>query len=69
MKMPPSAAQLITRVRVVAATVRRIIGAPDYAAYLAHHHRFHPDCPVLSEREYIQQRLEDRYSRPGSRCC
>lgn len=67
--MPLSAERLITRVRVVAATVRRIIGAPDYGAYLEHHQRFHPECPALTEREYIQQRLDDKYSRPGSRCC
>jgi len=61
--------RLARRVRDAARTVRRIIGAPDYDAYLVHHHRCHPDRPVLTEQEFIQQRLDDRYSRPGSRCC
>jgi uncharacterized short protein YbdD (DUF466 family) len=50
-------------------TVRRIIGEPDYAAYLRHMAAHHPGCAVLSERAFVAQRLDDRYSRPGSRCC
>jgi uncharacterized short protein YbdD (DUF466 family) len=54
---------------VVLRTVRRIIGAPDYAAYLRHMAAHHPEGAVLSERAFVAQRLDDRYSRPGSRCC
>lgn len=59
------------RMRLVRATnvLRRIIGAPDYSTYLAHRRRYYPTCPVLTEKEFYQQRLEDRYARPGSRCC
>ena len=53
----------------VAATLRRIVGAPDYAAYLAHHRACHPDRSPLGEREFIAERLAARYERPGSRCC
>lgn len=53
----------------VAATVRRIIGAPDYAAYVAHVHAQHPGCEPMSEREFVHERLSARYERPGSRCC
>lgn len=53
----------------VAATVRRIIGAPDYAAYVAHVRACHPGREPLSEREFIDERLAARYERPGSRCC
>jgi uncharacterized short protein YbdD (DUF466 family) len=60
---------LVTRVMRVARVVRRIIGAPDYEAYLAHAHRCHPDRPVLTKDEFVRQRLTDRYSTPGNRCC
>jgi uncharacterized short protein YbdD (DUF466 family) len=29
----------------------------------------HPQCAVASRDEFMKQRLESRYSRPGSRCC
>ncbi len=51
------------------AVVRRIIGAPDYALYLEHMQLRHPECAPLSMRDFERERLHDRYSRPGSRCC
>lgn len=55
--------------RRVAQVIRRIIGAPDYAAYLAHVTEHHPERTPLNEQEFLQDRLTARYSRPGSRCC
>jgi uncharacterized short protein YbdD (DUF466 family) len=49
--------------------VRSIIGAPDYERYVAHMESHHPGCAVMSRDEFMRQRLESRYSRPGSRCC
>jgi len=49
--------------------VRRIIGAPDYAAYLAHVTERHPWQEPLSEQAFLAERLEEKYSRPGQRCC
>jgi uncharacterized short protein YbdD (DUF466 family) len=57
------------RVARLVALVRRIIGAPDYAAYLAHARAHHPDRAPLSEREFVAERLAARYERPGARCC
>lgn len=51
------------------ATIRRIIGAPDYDAYLRHHHARHPDSTPLTRDEFARQRLEARYCQPGNRCC
>lgn len=52
------------------ALVRRIIGAPDYEKYRAHMSATHPDEPMMTEREFIETRLTDRYSKPGAaRCC
>ena len=46
--------------------VRRIIGAPDYAAYLEHCETAgHP--PPVSEREYVAEFFEAKGK--GVRCC
>jgi uncharacterized short protein YbdD (DUF466 family) len=52
-----------------ACIVRRVIGVPDYDRYLAHLRAHHPDETPLTPQEFERQRLADRYSRPGSRCC
>ncbi|MGE5143058.1 MAG: CstA-like transporter-associated (seleno)protein [Acidobacteriota bacterium] len=45
---------------------RRLIGAPDYEAYLEHCRAAgHP--PRLSEREFVQQFFESKGK--GVRCC
>jgi uncharacterized short protein YbdD (DUF466 family) len=62
-------AALREKLRQVAPVVRRIIGAPDYDAYVAHATRCHADQPLLSRDEFVASRLADRYSRPGARCC
>lgn len=53
----------------VARVIRRIIGVPDYEAYVAHVRTHHPETEPMSEREFHRERLSARYSRPGSRCC
>jgi uncharacterized short protein YbdD (DUF466 family) len=53
----------------VAALVRRIVGVPDYDAYLSHMQRHHPECAPMDARTFERERLADKYSRPGSRCC
>jgi uncharacterized short protein YbdD (DUF466 family) len=57
------------RLERAACVVRRIIGVPDYERYVAHIRTHHPGAEPLTEEEFIQQRLTDRYSRPGTRCC
>lgn len=56
-------------VRRAAAIVRRIIGVPDYDTYIAHMSAHHPDAVPLTPKEFEITRMNDRYSRPGSRCC
>jgi len=48
---------------------RTIIGVPDYDRYVRHMQAHHPDAPLLSRVDFTRERLESRYSRPGSRCC
>ena len=52
-----------------AAVLRRIIGVPDYEAYLTHMRARQPDAIPLTQREFEQARLNERYKQPGSRCC
>ncbi|MDE3052350.1 MAG: YbdD/YjiX family protein [Gemmatimonadota bacterium] len=61
--------KLRTGVRAIGEATRRIIGAPDYERYLAHMRRLHPAARPLTRDQFARQCLEDRYSRPGSRCC
>ena len=72
--VPPSVighptGSLRVRLQRVLRVIRSIIGAPDYERYVAHVESHHPGCAVMSRDEFMRQRLESRYSRPGSRCC
>lgn len=60
---------MISVVRELARALRRIVGAPDYGAYLAHMRANHPDATPLTPAEFERQRLAARYDRPGARCC
>ena len=57
------------RAQRLIAIVRRIIGVPDYQVYVSHMQRHHPTCTPMDERTFERERLADKYSRPGSRCC
>jgi uncharacterized short protein YbdD (DUF466 family) len=52
-----------------ATVVRRIVGVPDYERYLAHVRERHAGAVPMSREEFERSRLEDKYSRPGQRCC
>lgn len=70
MKLGTDIAQhLTTRWARATSTLNRIIGAPDYEGYLRHQLACHPDREPLTKDAFVKQRLEDRYSRPGARCC
>jgi len=59
-------AELFTR---AACAIRRVIGAPDYAAYVAHVRHAHPGATPLTRDAFLRDVLTRRYERPGSRCC
>jgi uncharacterized short protein YbdD (DUF466 family) len=50
-------------------TIRRVAGMPDYAAYIEHVRRCHPDQPTPTEREFYDSYLETRYGDSPTRCC
>jgi uncharacterized short protein YbdD (DUF466 family) len=53
----------------IARALRIVIGAPRYDAYRAHVARQHPQLEPLSRAEFERTRLEDRYAKPGAKCC
>ena len=55
--------------RDLLAVLKRILGMPDYQAYLAHLRAHHPGCAVPSEREYFDEFVRARYSGGPTRCC
>ena len=57
------------QMRRLAAILRRIIGAPDYAAYVKHCAAHHPERKPLSEREFLAERWKAKYETPGGKCC
>ena len=63
------ASEVAQRLMHASATLHRIIGAPDYEGYVQHLNVCHPDDTPMSKDEFVRQRLEERYSRPGARCC
>lgn len=53
----------------LSAAIRRVIGAPDYDAYVNHVRAHHPGETPLTREAFVRERLGARYSRPGARCC
>lgn len=53
----------------IARGLRAILGAPDYDRYLSHLRSAHPEALPMSQKQFVKERMESRYSRPGSRCC
>jgi len=51
------------------AAARRIIGIPDYEAYIAHLRTRHPDQPIPTREAFFAERQRARYGRGGGRCC
>ena len=67
--IPAPANSLMARVQRACAVVRRVIGVPDYSAYVAHMRTAHPSEPILSQREFVAERMAARYQQAGNRCC
>jgi uncharacterized short protein YbdD (DUF466 family) len=52
-----------------ARALRIVIGAPRYEAYRAHVAKHHRELEPMSRAEFDRTRLEERYSKPGAKCC
>jgi len=60
---------LLDTARAVRWYLRELTGESAYDHYVEHQRRLHPGGPVLSRRDFERQRMADRESRPGVRCC
>ena len=59
----------LNRLAAMAGIARRIVGAPDYERYVAHVRAHHPGAEPLGREEFCRARLEERYNKPGAKCC
>jgi len=48
---------------------RRVVGMPNYEAYVGHLRDKHPECAIPTEREYFDLYLKGKYGAGTSRCC
>lgn len=55
--------------RRLASAIRQVAGMPDYAAYVEHLRRCHPERPVLTERRFYEEYVRARYGDGPTRCC
>ena len=69
MRVKAMRSRVAAAVARTAEVVRRMIGVPDYDGYVAHVRAMHPGCEPMPRDVFMRRRLEDRYSRPGARCC
>jgi uncharacterized short protein YbdD (DUF466 family) len=56
-------------IRAGVADLRRVVGMPDYQAYVEHLRQHHPECPIPSEREFFTEYTKSRYAAGSGRCC
>lgn len=67
--LPERRGRLRDGLRLAAQILRSALGAPDYAAYLAHRRAHHPGEAPLSAAEFFRERQAAKYRRGASRCC
>ncbi len=61
--------KLVISLGELARGMRAILGAPDYERYVAHMKQNHPSCDIASMEQFVKERNENRYNKPGTRCC
>lgn len=58
------------RFHAMCSHIKTIFGMPNYERYIQHQQQFHPNQPVMTEKEYYIFILKDRYeSGKVNRCC
>ena len=62
-------AELRVTLRRTTDVIRRVIGVPDYDTYVTHIRECHAGSVPMSREEFEKSRMDDKYSRPGQRCC
>lgn len=59
----------VVRLTGIARVLRAVLGAPDYERYLEHTKVAHPEREPMSCDQFMRDRMNDRYNKPGNRCC
>lgn len=59
----------MTRMGHVLWYVKELMGDNDYARYVAHLQRHHPERVAPTEKEYWRARYAEQGANPGARCC
>jgi uncharacterized short protein YbdD (DUF466 family) len=65
----PAKSSLKTILSRIKETSRLMIGIPDYDRYVEHVSTKHPDQPIMSYREFLDNRQQARYGAGMKRCC
>lgn len=65
----PASHRLRRIVRQARAVIARVLGVPDYEAYVKHLAAAHPGAAPLNQDAFVRERLNSRFSKPGARCC
>jgi len=65
----PEASRLKTLVARIKETSLLMVGIPDYDWYVEHMSTNHPEQPIMSYREFFDNRQQARYGRGMKRCC
>ena len=60
---------MTARLAELGRAIRLVLGAPDYERYLAHVRETDPEREPLTRDEFVRERMDNRYSKPGARCC
>ena len=59
----------MARLRYFLRVVRRIVGAPDYEAYLEHHAACHAGRAPLDRKAFYEEFVARRFGTGVNRCC
>jgi uncharacterized short protein YbdD (DUF466 family) len=65
----PDAGRLKRLVARIRETSLLMVGIPDYDRYVEHMSTNHPGQPLMSHREFIDNRQQARYGVGMKRCC
>jgi uncharacterized short protein YbdD (DUF466 family) len=66
---PPASSRLKTLVSRIRETGRLMVGIPDYDRYVEHVSTNHTEQPIMSYREFFDNRQQARYGMGMRRCC
>jgi uncharacterized short protein YbdD (DUF466 family) len=67
--MPRVLRRVRERCRSLATVMRQVAGAPDYQRYVAHVRACHPGVEPARWDDFYLTRLNERYNKPGAKCC